>query len=118
MLSPSLHLTTSCIQPSHFRVTSIKPVATNIAPAMQSSDKEDKSKGNEHIRLTSRSVSSQSTISAVAKKAGRSSLLKSMEMICVAPIVPADSPLQRSFLGNIYRDTGVSAGGDRNKREH
>merc|ERR1712106_252150 len=43
-----------------------------------------------------------------ASKAVRSSLLKSMEIICVTPSTPPVSPLQQSFLGNIYRDMVIT----------
>eukprot|EP00092_Neocalanus_flemingeri_P043532 GFUD01047995.1.p1 GENE.GFUD01047995.1~~GFUD01047995.1.p1 ORF type:complete len:103 (+),score=23.97 GFUD01047995.1:83-391(+) len=46
----------------------------------------------------------------------RSSLLKSMEMICVSASGPPASPLQQSFLGNIYRN--ISVEGDRARRDN
>ena len=50
----------------------------------------------------------QDTSNPSASKAVRSSLLKSMEMICVTPHVPLLTPLQQSFLGNIYKDMVIT----------
>ena len=63
-------------------------------------------------------ISLQASSNPSGSKAVRSSLLRSMEMICVTPNVPPTSPLQQSFLGNIYRNN-VAEGGrvERNSQD-
>ena len=41
-----------------------------------------------------------------------------MKMICVTPSVPPVSPLQKSFLGNIYRDMVFVEEGDQEGKEN
>ena len=53
-----------------------------------------------------------------ASLAVRSSLLKSMEMICVTPHVPLLTPLQQSFLGNIYKDMVIVEEGAEEMRDN